>query len=74
MTIDMSMKKAMVGSRKRGRSEQRAVSQQRGGSTQARETRAEMAEGLALEVRPTAGEGALGELPDALVGVELGGA
>ena len=32
-----------------------------------------MAEELALGVRPTVGEGALGELPDPLVGVELRG-
>jgi hypothetical protein len=32
-----------------------------------------MAEELALGVRPTVGEGALGELPDSLVRVELGG-
>jgi hypothetical protein len=32
-----------------------------------------MTEELALGIRPTVGERALGELPDALVGVELGG-
>ena len=50
-----------------------ASPQERLGSSNARELATKVAEEFGLGVGPSVGEGALGELPDALVGVELRG-
>jgi hypothetical protein len=71
--FDVSMNKAALRSKEGESGAAYASAQQRRRSTQSLEVRAQMAEQLALGIRPAVGEGALGELPDPLVRVELRG-
>lgn len=69
----MSINKAIACSKKGKVGSAHASAQERGGSSKAREVGAETTEELALGIGATVGERALGELPDALVGIELRG-
>jgi len=73
LVIDLSINKAMTDSKRGKRGAAHTSAEERLRAAKASELCAEMASKLALRVGSAVGEGALRELPDALVGIELRG-